>query len=66
MRAGRFKSGGGTTLIVVTHNIYSARRLGDELLMLHQGRILAQGPAAELDANENEMVRAFMQSQHSG
>jgi phospholipid/cholesterol/gamma-HCH transport system ATP-binding protein len=60
------KARGGTTLIVVTHNIYSARRLGDELLMLHEGRILAQGSAAELDANQHEMVRAFMQSQHSG
>jgi phospholipid/cholesterol/gamma-HCH transport system ATP-binding protein len=60
------KQQGGTTLIVVTHNIPSARRLGDELVMLHEGKILARGTAAELDRNDNEMVRAFMQSQHSG
>src|SRR3954464_3201949 len=41
------KGAGGTTLIVVTHNIPSARHIGDELLMLHQGRIVAQGTPAE-------------------
>ena len=56
----------GVTLIVVTHNIPSARKLGDELLMLHEGRIAAQGTPADLDASSNEMVRAFMTSQHSG
>ena len=29
----------GTTLVVVTHNIPSARTLGDELMLLHEGRI---------------------------
>jgi phospholipid/cholesterol/gamma-HCH transport system ATP-binding protein len=60
------KQKGGTTLIVVTHDISSARRLGDELVMLHEGRILAQGTASDLDRSDNEMVRAFMQSRHSG
>ncbi len=53
-------------VIVVTHNIPSARRLGDELVMLHEGRILAQGTAADLDQSDNELVRAFMASSHSG
>ena len=60
------KEQGSTTIIMVTHNIPSARRLGDELVMLHEGRILARGTAAELDRSDNEMVHAFMQSQHSG
>jgi phospholipid/cholesterol/gamma-HCH transport system ATP-binding protein len=60
------KQKGGTTIIVVTHNIPSARRLGDELVMLHEGRILAQGTQADLDGSDNEMVRAFMHSQHAG
>ncbi len=51
------KTRGGTTLIVVTHNIPSARRLGDELVMLHEGRILAQGTPADLDRSDNEMVQ---------
>jgi phospholipid/cholesterol/gamma-HCH transport system ATP-binding protein len=56
----------GATLVVVTHNIPSARKLGDELLMLHEGRIAAQGTPADLDRSSNEMVRAFMTSRHSG
>jgi phospholipid/cholesterol/gamma-HCH transport system ATP-binding protein len=60
------KAAGGTTLIVVTHNIPSARRLGDELVMLHEGRIVARGTATELEASQNELVRAFMRSAHGG
>ncbi len=56
----------GATLVVVTHNIPSARKLGDELLMLHEGRIAAQGTPADLDRSSDEMVRAFMTSRHSG
>jgi phospholipid/cholesterol/gamma-HCH transport system ATP-binding protein len=53
----------GTTMVIVTHNIPSARRIGDELAVLHQGRILASGPAAQLDQCEHELVREFMRSQ---
>ena len=60
------KQRGGTTLIVVTHNIPSAKRLGDDLVMLHEGRLLARGSAADLERSAEPMVRAFMSSQHSG
>lgn len=62
----KLKERGGTTLIVVTHNIPSARRLGDELVMLHEGRVIVQGTAADLERSTEPMVRAFMSSQHSG
>jgi len=55
-----------TTLVVVTHNIPSARTIGDELLMLHEGHILARGTADELSQNDDEIVRAFMRSTGSG
>jgi len=57
---------GGTTLIVVTHNIPSARVLGDELVFLHEGRILARGDAAALDRSDIPLVRQFMSSESSG
>ena len=60
------KKRGGVTLIVVTHNIPSARRLGDSLAMLHEGRVIARGPAVELDRSSDPLVRAFMTSQHAG
>lgn len=53
----------GTTMVVVTHNIPSARRIGDELAVLHQGRILASGSAAELEGSEHPLVQEFMKSE---
>ncbi|HEX7270853.1 MAG TPA: phosphate ABC transporter ATP-binding protein [Casimicrobiaceae bacterium] len=35
----------GTKIVLVTHNLGQARRLGDEVLFLHQGRLLERTPA---------------------
>lgn len=56
----------GTTLVVVTHNIPSARHIGDELAFLHEGRVIAQGTAEELEKSEHELVRTFMRSEGAG
>jgi phospholipid/cholesterol/gamma-HCH transport system ATP-binding protein len=56
----------GTTLIVVTHNIPSARVIGDEFAVLHEGRMVARGSLQELDASEDPLVQAFMRSQGGG
>ena len=56
----------GTTLVVVTHNIPSARRIGDALLFLHEGRVLVRGSAAELEGSEHRIVRQFMTSEAGG
>ena len=56
----------GTTLLVVTHNIPSARALGDELALLHEGRIVERGTAAELDRSPHPLVQAFMRSRGGG
>jgi len=62
----RLKSKQGVTLVVVTHNIPSARRLGDELAMLQEGRIIARGSVSDLDRSRDETVKLFMQSEGSG
>jgi phospholipid/cholesterol/gamma-HCH transport system ATP-binding protein len=62
----RLKEQYGTTLVIVTHNIPSARKLGDQLVMLHDGRIIAQGTVADLERSDHEMVRAFMGSENAG
>jgi tungstate transport system ATP-binding protein len=36
----------GTKIVMVTHNLGQAHRLGDEILFLHQGRMLERAPAA--------------------
>jgi tungstate transport system ATP-binding protein len=35
----------GTKIVMVTHNLGQARRLGDEILFLHQGRLLERASA---------------------
>ena len=60
------KRSAGTTLLVVTHNIPSARVIADELAVLDQGRILARGTVAELDRSEHPLVQAFMRSEGVG
>ena len=35
----------GTKIVLVTHNLGQARRLGDEVLFLHQGKLLERTPA---------------------
>ena len=55
-----------TTLVVVTHNMPSARAIGDELVFLDKGRVLARGTAAALARSEHAMVREFMDSTSSG
>lgn len=62
----RLKESEKMTIVVVTHNIPSARRIGDEILMLHNARIIARGTVAELEQSDDPMVRAFMQSKESG
>ena len=56
----------GTTLVVVTHNIPSARVIGDEFALLHEGRMLARGSLDTLDASAEPLVQAFMRSQGGG
>jgi len=36
----------GTKIVMVTHNLGQARRLGDEILFLHQGCLIERTPAA--------------------
>ena len=54
------------TLVVVTHNMPSARRLGHELVFLDKGRVLAQGPPDELESSGEELVQKFLSSVSGG
>jgi len=37
----------GTKIVMVTHNLGQAKRLGDEILFLHQGRVLERAPTVQ-------------------
>ena len=54
------------TLVVVTHNIPSARRIADRMAFLEDGRLVAQGTVPELEKSENQMVRDFLKSEQTG
>jgi phospholipid/cholesterol/gamma-HCH transport system ATP-binding protein len=57
---------GGTTLVVVTHNIPGARVIGDAFGLLQDGRMLIHGPIETLDASDEPLVQAFMRAQGGG
>jgi ABC-type polar amino acid transport system ATPase subunit len=51
----------GLTLIMVTHEIGFARRAADRVIVLADGKILEDGPPAEvIDCPRTERVRAFL------
>ncbi|MFI9103087.1 amino acid ABC transporter ATP-binding protein [Streptomyces fildesensis] len=51
----------GTTLIVVTHEIGFAREVADRIVFIDGGRILEQGPPAEvLDRPQHPRTREFL------
>jgi phospholipid/cholesterol/gamma-HCH transport system ATP-binding protein len=60
------KTSEGTTMVIVTHNIPSARKVGDRMALLEGGVIHAEGTAADLERSEDELVRQFMQSAGGG
>jgi phospholipid/cholesterol/gamma-HCH transport system ATP-binding protein len=51
----------GETAIVVTHDIASARKVADRILMLHEGTFVADVLPDELDSVDDEVVRRFIQ-----
>jgi phospholipid/cholesterol/gamma-HCH transport system ATP-binding protein len=48
------------TSVVVTHDLRTARRVGQRILMLHDRRIHAAGPAEEIFASQDPVVRRFI------
>ncbi len=50
----------GVTVALVTHDIGQARRLGDDLIFLHAGRVVEAGPVSDvLDAPRSKAARAW-------
>lgn len=51
----------GTKLILTTQDLAQARRLADEVLFLHRGRLIEHAPAARFfDEPESALARAFV------
>jgi phospholipid/cholesterol/gamma-HCH transport system ATP-binding protein len=56
----------GGTYIVVTHDIASARRIGEYIALLWRGRIVEAGDAERMFSSENPFVRQFLTGSASG
>jgi phospholipid/cholesterol/gamma-HCH transport system ATP-binding protein len=56
----------GSTAISITHDLASAQTIGDEIAMLHDGKIIWRGPAAELRTTDNPYVRQFVEGRAEG
>jgi phospholipid/cholesterol/gamma-HCH transport system ATP-binding protein len=56
----------GGTYIVVTHNIASARQIGEYIALLWRGRIVEAGDADRMFSSENAFVRQFLSGSAEG
>ncbi len=56
----------GCTAVSITHDLASARKIGDEIAMLHGGRIVWRGPAADIDNSGNAYVDQFVNGRSTG
>jgi phospholipid/cholesterol/gamma-HCH transport system ATP-binding protein len=58
--------GMGATGVSITHDMASARRIANRIAMLYEGRIVWQGPAAEIDRSGNPYVEQFIHGRAEG
>lgn len=54
------KADRGTTLIVVTHDVHGARRIGDRFAVFDKGSLVAFGTASDVERSENETARRLI------
>jgi phospholipid/cholesterol/gamma-HCH transport system ATP-binding protein len=50
----------GKTSIMVTHDIADAYKVGNRITMLNEGRVVFDGPAADLDRAESPFIAQFL------
>ena len=54
----------GTRIVMTTHDLDQARRLGDEVMFLNRGRLLEKTPAERFFSEpENDLAQAFLKGQ---
>ncbi len=57
----RMKEELGVTGVVVTHDIASAYRISDRIVMLHDGRIRTSGTVEEIKESDDLLLRSFLE-----
>lgn len=61
----KLQSGLGHTSVVVTHDMNSAYKIADRIIMLHQGKIIADGDADHIRDHPHPIVQQFINGQVS-
>jgi phospholipid/cholesterol/gamma-HCH transport system ATP-binding protein len=61
----KLQRGLGVTSVVVTHDMKSAYKVADRIVMLHEGKILADGNAEYIHNHPNPVVQQFIKGQVS-
>ena len=56
----------GATAISITHDMASARKIGHRIGMLHEGKLIWQGPVADIDRSGNAHVEQFIHGRAEG
>lgn len=56
----------GATAISITHDMASARKIGHRIGMLHEGKLIWQGPVADIDRSGNAHVDQFIHGRAEG
>lgn len=56
----------GVTALTITHDMQSARTIGDRIAMLYEGKIIWSGPADKIDDCDNPYVQQFIQGKVKG
>ena len=56
----------GATAISITHDMASARKIGHRIGMLYEGKLIWQGPVAEIDRSGNAHVEQFIHGRAEG
>ena len=56
----------GATALTITHDMRSARKIADRIAMIHDGAIIWQGPAEDIDSSGNAHVEQFINGRAEG
>lgn len=56
----------GATAVTITHDMASARKIGDRIAMLHGGKIIWAGPTDAIEYSDNEYVDQFIHGRTDG
>lgn len=56
----------GITALSITHDMASARKIADRIAMLHEGKIIWEGPKADIDHADNPYIDQFINGRAEG